>query len=139
VVCFRPDRRFPPLGRPAPKRKPTRGGRKVIFRDTPSKVILRKIVHDVALSLWHITAMPDVLRPSGRGENAARWARLRLPRRWPIRGEATSVAMLRSWSHARRHFDAVIELRHYCDFNELATFGDPNCPAQLQRKLRLDG
>jgi hypothetical protein len=36
----------------------------------------------------------------------------------------------------------VIELRHYCDFNELATFGafgDPNCPAQLQRKLRLDG
>jgi hypothetical protein len=53
--------------------------------------------------------------------------------------EATSVAMLRSWSHARRHLDAVIELRHYCDFNELATFGDPNCPAQLQRKLRLDG
>jgi len=38
-------------------------------------------------------------------------------------------AMLRSWtSPARRELDELVELSHYCDFNQLATFVDGTRP-----------
>jgi hypothetical protein len=40
--------------------------------------------------------------------------------------------MLGSWtSPARRELDELVELSHYCDFNQLATFVDGSRPTEL--------
>ena len=48
-------------------------------------------------------------------------------------------AIFGSRARPRGHLDAVIELRHYRDFNELATFVDLSRRTELDGELRLCG
>ena len=81
-------------------------------------------------------AMPDVL-PAYRAVKTLPFGAIAftfaIPGRPPIGARQSGCdAMLRSWtSPARCELDELVELSHYCDFNQLATFVDGSRPTEL--------